>query len=159
LPMRAILRAVFKYGTAASAYSKLVMSYSGSKYPYPAMGKTGTTNENRTAAFCGGIPLDTLLTICSYIGFDDNNKLKGKSRTLAGASGALPQWANFAESVLATSKSEKIFGEAIDYINAIAQNEVPLPNMPQNIEIDRKGGLPIGTDDAGTGKPAMFPNF
>jgi len=159
LQMRAILRAVFKYGTAASAYSKLVMSYSGLKYPYPAMGKTGTTNENRTAAFCGGIPLDTLLTICSYIGFDDNNKLKGKSRTLAGASGALPQWANFAESVLATSKSEKIFGETIDYINAIAQNEIPLPNMPQNIEIDKKGGLPIGADDVGAGKPAVFPNF
>ena len=159
LPMRAMLRAVFKYGTAASAYSKLVMSYSGLKYPYPAMGKTGTTNENRTAAFCGGIPLDTLLTICSYIGFDDNNKLKGKSRTLAGASGALPQWANFAESVLATSKSEHIFGEAIDYINAIAHNEVTLPNMPQNIEIDRKGGLPIGTEDFGAGSAAVFPNF
>ncbi|GBU24949.1 peptidoglycan glycosyltransferase [Fibrobacteria bacterium R8-3-H12] len=160
LPMRAILRAVFKYGTAASAYSKLAISYSGSKYPYPAMGKTGTTNENRTAAFCGGIPLDTLLTICSYIGFDDNNKLKGKSRTLAGASGALPQWANFAETVLATSKSETIFGETIDYINAIAHNEITLPDMPQNIEIDRKGGLPIGTEDFGTGgAPAVFPNF
>jgi membrane peptidoglycan carboxypeptidase len=159
LPMRAILRAVFKYGTAASAYSKLAISYSGSKYPYPAMGKTGTTNENRTAAFCGAVPLDTLLTICSYIGFDDNNKLKGKSRTLAGASGALPQWANFAESVLATTKSEHIFGETIDYISAIAHNEVTLPNMPQTIEIDRKGGLPVGTEDFGVGSPAVFPNF
>ncbi|MDR2594890.1 MAG: penicillin-binding protein [Fibromonadaceae bacterium] len=160
LPMRAILRAVFKYGTAASAYSKLAISYSGSKYPYPAMGKTGTTNENRTAAFCGAVPLDTLLTICSYIGFDDNNKLKGKSRTLAGASGALPQWANFAESVLATTKSEHIFGETIDYISAIAHNEVTLPNMPQTIEIDRRGGLPVGTDDFGAGgATAVFPNF
>jgi len=160
LPMRAILRAVFKYGTAASAYSKLAISYSGSKYPYPAMGKTGTTNENRTAAFCGAVPLDTLLTICSYIGFDDNNKLKGKSRTLAGASGALPQWANFAESVLATTKSEHIFGETIDYISAIAHNEVTLPNMPQTIEIDRRGGLPVGMDEAGTGGgAAVFPNF
>jgi len=160
LPMRAILRAVFKYGTAASAYSKLALSYSGSKYPYPAMGKTGTTNENRTAAFCGAMPLDTLLTICSYIGFDDNNKLKGKSRTLAGASGALPQWANFAESVLASSKSEKIFGETIDYITAISQNEVPLPNMPQDIEIDKKSGLPTGAEDMEAGsKPALFPNF
>jgi len=159
LPMRAILRAVFKYGTAASAYSKLAISYSGSKYPYPAMGKTGTTNENRTAAFCGAVPLDTLLTICSYIGFDDNNKLKGKSRTLAGASGALPQWANFAESVLATTKSEHIFGETIDYINAIAHNEVTLPNMPQTIEIDRRGGLPVGMDEAGGGATAVFPNF
>jgi len=160
LPMRAILRAVFKYGTAASAYSKLAVSYSGSKYPYPAMGKTGTTNENRTAAFCGAMPLDTILTICSYIGFDDNNKLKGKSRTLAGASGALPQWANFAESVLISNKSEKVFGEEIDYITAIAQNEVSLPNMPQNIEIDRKSGLPIGSEDIGIdSKPALFPNF
>jgi membrane peptidoglycan carboxypeptidase len=160
LPMRAMLRAVFKYGTAASAYSKLSLAYSGSKYPYPAMGKTGTTNENRTAAFCGAMPLDTLLTICSYIGFDDNNKLKGKSRSLAGASGALPQWANFAESVLASNKSENVFGEAIDFINVISQNEVPLPNMPQNIEIDRRGGLPVGTEDIEAGRvPALFPNF
>jgi membrane peptidoglycan carboxypeptidase len=158
LPMRAMLRAVFKYGTAASAYSKLSITYSGSKYPYPAMGKTGTTNENRTAAFCGAIPLDTLLTICSYIGFDDNNKLKGKSRSLAGASGALPQWANFAEATLALSKNENIFGEAIDYINVIAEREVPLPNMPQNIEIDKKGGLPVGADETETAT-VLFPNF
>ncbi|MDR2732598.1 MAG: penicillin-binding protein [Fibromonadaceae bacterium] len=158
LPMQAMLRAVFKYGTAASAYSKISIPYSGVKYPFPAMGKTGTTNENRTAAFCGAMPLDTLLTICSYIGFDDNNKLKGKSRSLAGASGALPQWASFAEAALAANKSEKILGENIDYINAISHNEVLLPNMPSSIEVDRKGGLPVKADSAGVGV-ALFPNF
>jgi len=158
LPMQAMLRAVFKYGTAASSYSKLFITYSGSKYPFPAMGKTGTTNENRTAAFCGVLPLDTLLSICSYIGFDDNNKLKGKSRSLAGASGALPQWTSFAGAALAANKSEKIFGETIDYISTIAQREVPLPKMPENIEVDKKGGLPLKTDSASTGA-ALFPGF
>jgi len=158
LRMQAILRAVFKYGTAASAYSKLSINYSGVKYPFPAMGKTGTTNENRTAAFCGAIPLDTLTTMCSYVGFDDNTKLKGKAVTLAGASGALPQWVALAEAVLAQNKSGKILDESIDYINAIAQNEVSLPNMPAPIEIDRKGGLPIKPDSLET-KPALFPNF
>jgi membrane peptidoglycan carboxypeptidase len=158
LPMRAMLRAVFKYGTAASAYSKIALTYSGSKYPFPAMGKTGTTNENRTAAFCGALPLDTLLSICSYVGFDDNEKLKGKSRSLAGASGALPQWANFAGEVLAANKSEKVFGESIDYINAIAQQEVPLPDMPSYMEVDKMGGRPVNSDTTET-KAALFPGF
>jgi len=158
LPMRAMLRAVIKYGTAASAYSKLSITYSGLKYPFPAMGKTGTTNENRTAVFCGGLPLDTLLAICSYIGFDANDKLKGKSVSLAGASGALPQWASFAAAALAQSKVETIFGNSIDYINTISQGEVSLPNMPENIEVDRKGGLPLKADSA-YGNPAVFPNF
>jgi len=158
LSMRAMLRAVFKYGTAASAYSKIAITYSGSKYPFPAMGKTGTTNENRTAAFCGALPLDTLLSICSYIGFDDNEKLKGKSRSLAGASGALPQWANFAEAVVAANKSEKIFGEAIDFISTISQREVPLPDMPANVEVDRAGGLPVNADTTDA-KTALFPGF
>jgi membrane peptidoglycan carboxypeptidase len=158
LPMQAMLRAVFKYGTAASSYYKLSITYSEAKYPFPAMGKTGTTNENRTAAFCGVLPLDTLLAICSYIGFDSNEKLKGKSRSLAGASGALPQWANFAGAVLAANKGEKVFGEQIDYINTIAQREVPLPNMPDDIEVDKIGGLPLKGDSASIGK-AWFPNF
>jgi len=158
LPMQAILRGVFKYGTAASAYSKLAITYHGTKYPFPAMGKTGTTNENRTAAFCGGLPLDTLLSICSYVGFDDNNRLTGRSRNLAGATGALPQWTGFAEAALAANKSEKVFGEAIDFINTIAQNEVSLPNMPDNIEVDKKAGLPVKHDSVTTGA-ALFPNF
>ncbi|MCL2283958.1 MAG: penicillin-binding protein [Fibromonadales bacterium] len=157
-PMRAMLRSVFKNGTAAGAYSKLFITYSGVKYPFPAMGKTGTTNENRTAAFCGALPLDTLLSICSYVGFDDNNKLKGKSRSLAGASGALPQWVSFAEVALAMNKSEKVFGETIDYISTIARREVPLPNMPESIEVDKIGGLPLKSDSIKTGV-ALFPNF
>jgi membrane peptidoglycan carboxypeptidase len=158
LPMRAMLRAVFKYGTAASAYSKLSITYSGLKYPFPAMGKTGTTNENRTAVFCGGLPLDTLLTICSYVGFDGNDKLKGKSFSLAGASGALPQWASFAGTILAESKIKTIFGDSIDYINTISQGEVSLPYMPVSIEVDKKGGLPLKTDSTYT-STATFPNF
>jgi membrane peptidoglycan carboxypeptidase len=160
LPMQAMLRAVFKYGTAASAYSKLVIKYSGTKYPFPAMGKTGTTNENRTAAFCGAMPLDTLLTICSYTGFDDNNKLKGKTSSLSGSSAALPQWTSLAEAALAADKSEKLLGETIDYINAIAHGEVQLPHMPSDIEVDKKGGLPVKADTAGAAKSAaLFPNF
>jgi membrane peptidoglycan carboxypeptidase len=159
LPMQAMLRAVFKYGTASSAYSKITASYSGVKYPFPAMGKTGTTNESRTVTFCGALPLDTLLAICSYVGFDDNNKLKGSSRSsLSGASGALPQWSALAAGALEANKSEKIFGEGIDYINAIAHGEVLLPNMPANIEVDKKGGLPLKADSV-YAKPALFPGF
>jgi membrane peptidoglycan carboxypeptidase len=160
LPMQAILRSVFKYGTAAGSYSRFSINYSGVKYPFPAMGKTGTTNENRTVAFCGAMPLDTLLTMCSYVGFDDNSQLRGKSFSIAGASGALPQWATLAEAALANNKSGKVLGEPIDYINTIAQGEVPLPNMPAYIEVDRKGGLPVKQDSTEAGqRPALFPNF
>jgi membrane peptidoglycan carboxypeptidase len=160
LPMQAMLRAVFKYGTAASAYSRVSINYSGTKYPFPAMGKTGTTNENRTVAFCGSVPLDTLMTMCSYVGFDDNAQLKGKSFSIAGSSGALPQWAALAEAAIAQNKSEKILNEPIDYINTIAGGEVPLPNMPSVIEVDRKGGLPTKQDTLETTtRPALFPNF
>jgi len=160
LPMRAMLRAVFKYGTAASAYSKITLTYSGTKYPYPAMGKTGTTNENRTVAFCGALPLDSLLTICSYIGFDDNSKLRSGARAvLSGASGALPQWSAFAAATLAANKSGKIFGENIDYIETIANNEVQIPNMPASIELDRASGLPFKPDTLSEAKPVFFPGF
>jgi hypothetical protein len=162
LPMRAMLRAVFKYGTAASAYSRISINYSGTKYPFPAMGKTGTTNENRTVAFCGSVPLDTLITMCSYVGFDDNTQLKSKSFSIAGSSGALPQWAALAEAAISQNKSEKILNEPIDYINTIATGEVPLPNMPSFIEVDRKGGLPTKPDTletTTTTRPALFPNF
>lgn len=158
LPMQAMLRAVFKYGTAAGSYSKIATTYDGVKYPFPAMGKTGTTNENRTAAFCGAMPLDTLLTICSYVGFDDNNKLKGKTSALAGASGALPQWAGFASAALAADKSGRILGEGIDYISAIWHGEVILPNMPETIEVDKKGGKPLKDEPSET-NAATFPNF
>ncbi|GHV15428.1 hypothetical protein AGMMS49938_13640 [Fibrobacterales bacterium] len=158
-PMRAMLRAVFKYGTAISANSQIAIKYQGANYPFPAMGKTGTTNENRTAAFYGALPLDTLLAIGSYIGFDDNDKLKGKSRSLAGASGALPQWAEFAKNILSGSgKIERTFGESIDYINMIASGEVPLPNMPQYISVDRESGLPLDSLSANT-RVAEFPEF
>ncbi|MDR0515906.1 MAG: penicillin-binding protein [Fibromonadaceae bacterium] len=161
LPMQAMLRAVFKYGTAASAYSKITTTYSGTKYPFPAMGKTGTTNESRTVTFCGALPLDSLLSICSYVGFDDNNKLKGSSRaSLSGASGALPQWSAFAVGTIEVNKPEKVLGESIDYIDAIAQGEVQLPNMPASIEVDRKGGLPIKAEELlENSKPALFPGF
>jgi len=158
LPMQAMLRAVFKYGTAASAYSKLTITYSNSKYPFPVMGKTGTTNENRTAAFCGGVPTLRLFSMCSYVGFDGNEKLKGKSRSLAGASAALPQWASLADAIIAANKNERVFGEEIDYISVIAHNEVSLPNMPDNIHVDRMGGLPLKADSVTTGT-ALFPNF
>ncbi|MDR2581181.1 MAG: penicillin-binding protein [Fibromonadaceae bacterium] len=162
LPMQAMLRAVFKYGTAASAHSRISTTYSGARYPFPAVGKTGTTNENRTVSFCGAMPMDSLLTICSYVGFDDNERLRGPRGSLSGASGALPQWSAFAARALAANRSGKVFGEKIDYINAIAHNEVQLPRMPPSIEVDRKSGLPFKADslsEATGAKPALFPAF
>lgn len=81
--MQTMLKEVFDSGTAKS-YSKLSPKTG-------AMGKTGTTNENRTAAFFGAAGQDSLIFIGSYVGFDNNTKMKN----IGGASGALPQWMDF----------------------------------------------------------------
>jgi membrane peptidoglycan carboxypeptidase len=86
-----MLAGVFKYGTG-KAYSKKALKIN-------AIGKTGTSNENRTVAFFGALQKDSIMAVGSYAGFDDNQKLTNKNASITGANGALPQWIDFAEKV------------------------------------------------------------
>jgi membrane peptidoglycan carboxypeptidase len=87
--MRDMLAGVFSRGTGR-AYSKRALGIN-------AVGKTGTSNENRTVAFFGAFQNDELTTVGGYVGFDGNQKMKNKNISVTGSNGALPQWIDFSE--------------------------------------------------------------
>ena len=64
----------------------------------PVAGKTGTTNEARSAWFVGFTPD---LVVGVYVGMDDNTSL-GKYEY--GSKAALPVWRSFVGTVLSKSK-------------------------------------------------------
>jgi penicillin-binding protein 1A len=83
--MTAMLREVVLHGTAAAA----------AKMPFPAAGKTGTTNDFTDAWFVGFSPA---ITCGVWIGFDEKKTLGAKE---TGAHAALPIWMNFMTSAMA----------------------------------------------------------
>jgi penicillin-binding protein 1A len=82
--MTAMLREVVLHGTAAAA----------AKMPFPAAGKTGTTNDFTDAWFVGFSPA---ITCGVWIGFDEKKTLGAKE---TGAHAALPIWMNFMTSAM-----------------------------------------------------------
>ena len=164
--MGAMLRSVFVNGTARSQVNALTVTSpdSQTKLRYPALGKTGTTNDYRNVAFMGAIPtyvvekegiaLDSVVAIGSYVGFDNNKPLKSGKTRIAGASGGLPQWAAFAREEI------EILGtpENIDFfdISMLAEGEVPLhlANERGQITVDPMSGFYIA--DASQGRPLPY---
>ncbi len=95
-----ILRLVVAEGTGRSARGAVTV---GGK-PLPLLGKTGTTNDFRNAAFVGRVPAlaDGALDLGRgwdlgvYVGYDDNTAMRHKRIRLDGARGALPAWSGIA---------------------------------------------------------------
>jgi penicillin-binding protein 1A len=83
--MTSMLREVVLHGTAIAA----------SKLPFPAGGKTGTTNDFTDAWFVGFSPT---VTCGVWIGFDEKKSLGAKE---TGAHAALPIWMNFMTAAMA----------------------------------------------------------
>lgn len=148
-----MLRSVFEHGTARSQLRYLSISSEDGQNTllYPVLGKTGTTNDYKNVAFTGGIPtfvaekngiaLDSTIAVSSYVGFDDNRPLKSGRTRIAGASGALPQWAQFTKEVLDIRKeSEKI--DFLD-ISLLASKRVPIQftNERGMLPVNAKTGL------------------
>jgi len=77
--MTSMLREVVLHGTAIAA----------SKLPFPAAGKTGTTNDFTDAWFMGFSPT---VTCGVWVGYDEKKSLGAKE---TGAHAALPIWMNF----------------------------------------------------------------
>jgi len=77
--MTAMLREVVLHGTGMAA----------AKLPFPAAGKTGTTNDFTDAWFVGFTPT---MTCGVWIGYDEKKSLGAKE---TGAHAALPVWMNF----------------------------------------------------------------
>ena len=85
----AMLKTVVSNGTASKAR---VMDKTGK--PIQQGGKTGTTNEHRTAWFVGITP--EYVTAC-YIGRDDNKPMYGK---MTGGSAVAPMWAKYYQTLI-----------------------------------------------------------
>ncbi len=81
-----MMRSIFTEGTAKGARAL--------GFTYPAVGKTGTTNEYRDAWFCG---FTSQILGLAWVGYDRDDSVAAKQRNLqklTGASGALPLWIN-----------------------------------------------------------------
>lgn len=85
----AMLKTVVSNGTASRAR---VVDKTGR--PIQQGGKTGTTNEHRTAWFVGITP--EYVTVC-YIGRDDNKPMYGK---MTGESAVAPMWAKYYQTLI-----------------------------------------------------------
>ena len=85
----AMLKTVVSNGTASNAR---VVDKTGK--PIQQGGKTGTTNEHRTAWFVGITP--EYVTAC-YIGRDDNKPMYGK---MTGGSAVAPMWAKYYQTLI-----------------------------------------------------------
>ncbi len=158
-----MLHSVFRYGTAFSQYRNMTVTSPNreSTLLFPTFGKTGTTNDYRNVAFLGAIPTfvpdkngfaaDSAVAVGSYVGFDDNRPLKFGRTRIAGSSGGLPQWADFAQNAI------RIRGEnsRVDFldISMLASGRVPLRLVTERGEIlvHPMTGLPIYSAD-GKGK-------
>ncbi len=101
---RDLLRGVVDVGTGKRARGA-VSFVDTPTAPLPILGKTGTTNSHRNAAFVGAVPrveggeIAGHWVIAVYVGYDDNRPLKNGGLSLAGASGALPAWLGTAQGV------------------------------------------------------------
>lgn len=97
-----ILHNIVQHGTAQRAKSFAVNGVS-----IPLLGKTGTTNAYKNAAFVGMVPkaeagswnIKNGVTIASYVGFDTPTPMSFGKLQLSGASGALPVWLETAKGV------------------------------------------------------------
>jgi penicillin-binding protein 1A len=114
--MDSMMHDVTRRGTASAATVKLKR--------YDIAGKTGTTNDNVDAWFCGYHP--TLVTI-AWIGFDQPKKLGGGE---TGAHAALPFWIGFMEKALASvPESYMEVPEGLTAINANDPQRGPVKEM------------------------------
>ena len=108
--MTEMLHEVVLHGTAAAA----------SKLPFPAAGKTGTTNDFTDAWFVGFSPT---LTCGIWMGFDEKRTLGAKE---TGAHAALPIWINFMNAAMA-GKDPGEFQEA-PYVPVTVIQKVDTPD-------------------------------
>ena len=98
-----ILHNVVQHGTGRRA--KYVKTAEG--IPIPVIGKTGTTNGYKNAAFVGMVPkaeagtwvVGEGVTVATYVGFDTPTSMRFGRYKLSGSSGALPVWMETAKGV------------------------------------------------------------
>lgn len=163
--MAAMLHSVFTNGTARSQLNSIVVTApdNGTSWRYPALGKTGTTNDYRNVAFLGAIPTydkaqggattESVVAIGSYVGFDNNKPMKVGRTRISGAYGGLPQWASFATEEIRILE----IPYQVDFLDLPSQlaKEVPLLLKKQRGElmVDPMTGIAMAGTAAGDGRP------
>ena len=161
-----IMRNVVRYGTGRFAGRMRLRAGDRQKKKVklgaPLLGKTGTANQFKNAAFVGFVPgplvggeglsLGGGHVLASYTGFDDNRPMVRTSTHFTGASGALPLWTRVAEAML----NHRLDDSAIDFVDlAFAGHKVvPLvhPDLGQMVvPVDGKAGgrAAVGGDSGG----------
>ncbi len=112
-----ILQNVVHWGTGHYAWENIRLTEAEKKKSpaLPLMGKTGTANDFRNAAFFGFVPTATnqegtaLLassgyTLGVYVGYDNNDPMKKGKFRVSGAQGALPAWSSIAQTLVRGEK-------------------------------------------------------
>ncbi|MCW5208587.1 hypothetical protein VU11_08140, partial [Desulfobulbus sp. US2] len=117
--INSILHNVVRYGTGRYALKNVRLASKDDErnaklqqldLSLPLMGKTGTANDFRNAAFLGYVPTKTeqegglLLTeggytVGVYVGFDNNDPMKKDTTRISGSQGTLPTWSKIAEAL------------------------------------------------------------
>lgn len=115
-----ILQNVVSYGTGRYARDHVRLHSSEPErqqelesldLPVPLMGKTGTANRFRNAAFFGYVPVpspqsESVMTVENgytvgvYVGYDDNESMVSGSTHITGSVGGLPIWCDIASAIL-----------------------------------------------------------
>ncbi len=153
-----ILQNVIHYGTGRYAYKNVRLSSDNDEQnsaleelniALPLLGKTGTANDFRNAAFMGYVPTGIApegaaltfspgYTVGVYVGFDSNESMKKGSTRISGAQGALPVWTHIANAIY---KKEKI-GERLDPVDLVFNGiGLKYPDSGQFfVPVDHKGG-------------------
>jgi penicillin-binding protein 1A len=160
--MQQILRKVVTHGTGRMARGELYINVGkggGSDaakvtevpIKIPSFGKTGTTNDYRTASFAGFVPYPTTknrpldprdsYVIASYVGYDLNSQMRRGAYKVSGAVGALPAWVDMAKSIFEINKYDE-FVDRFD-INLMSKREwsMKFPEKSQAVKVDLARGL------------------
>ncbi len=163
-----ILQNVVAYGTGKYAAENVVLHSSNPdtakklaqiKRPLPLMGKTGTANEYRNAAFFGYVPvlsqddpsqlrLENGYTVGVYTGYDINMPMVQGASRISGSRGALPAWSAIAQALI---DYEQI-GDKVDMADLQFNTGLPLryPEVEQTfVPVDPKQGGRVVRGKAG----------
>jgi hypothetical protein len=147
-----VLSNVIAWGTGRRAAGSVQVG----GQPWPLMGKTGTTNAYRNAAFIGFVPVvgergldpGASYTLASYVGYDDNRPMRRGNLRVSGASGALPAWIGTAQGMaraglLGTAPFEGMPGFAT-------------PEGMIRLPVDKAAGLTLEAGAAEEGGPTIL---
>ncbi len=151
-----ILRNVVKNGTGQRAKDAVKMNIdfeSGNmELPVLCYGKTGTANRFTNSSFVGFIPgLDSITgefdlnlgyVIASYVGYDNNFPMKGRSFSISGASGALPIWIDSANGIVESKEYRKGINIS-DLAFTASSTQVTANNNMIPVTVSKKDGLPL----------------